>query len=57
MKRQEIPENISEDGKYVRIYSTTYYGRKYMNGRKKLSKGDIEYLACLKQKRAGEASS
>jgi len=46
--RQQIPENLSDDGRHVRIYGTTYYGRRYLNGRKKLSKGEIEYLAWLK---------
>ncbi len=50
-RRQEMPENLSADGTYVRVYGTTYYGRRYMNHRKKLSAGEIEYLAQLAERR------
>jgi hypothetical protein len=50
-RRQEIPENLSEDGRYLRIYGVTSHGRRYLNHRQKLSKGEIEYFAWLKEKR------
>jgi hypothetical protein len=53
-RRQGFPENLTEDGMHLRIYGTTYYGRRYLNSRKKLTRGDMEYLAWLKEQRVAE---
>jgi hypothetical protein len=55
--RQEIPENLSADGRHLNIYAKTSYGRRYLNMQVKLNRGEIEYLEWLREKRAAERTS